>query len=135
MRVNRTLIKKPDGFDAIEGRTRMDLFAALQRRHPIHVMKHATEPGTRMSSTAKPHRQQPSAVTTNTTLIAPQPTYTTDTFRPLPRAPVRLNPTSERKSSISWTFGGLGGDPLTSAEAHRDIGQMTEEQKKASVRL
>ncbi|KAF3190674.1 hypothetical protein TWF788_008195 [Orbilia oligospora] len=100
------------------------------------VMENATEPGTRMSSTAKPYRQQSSVVATNTTLIALQPstTYATDTFRPLPRIPVRLNVTSERKSSISWTFGGLGGDSSTSTEAHRDIEQMSEEQKKANVR-
>ncbi|KAF3291504.1 hypothetical protein TWF970_000717 [Orbilia oligospora] len=154
-----TLIKKPDGFNTIEGRTRMDLFAALQRRHALvlhaitnkdhqgtrttngygsgnnSVMEDATEPGTRMSSTAKPHRQQSSVVATNTTLIASQPstTYATDIFRPLPRIPVRLNLTSERKSSISWTFGGLGGDPSTSAEVHRDI-EHSEEQKKAGVR-
>ncbi|EGX53141.1 hypothetical protein AOL_s00006g519 [Orbilia oligospora ATCC 24927] len=99
------------------------------------VMEDATEPGTRMSSTAKPHRQQSSVVATNTTLIASQPstTYATDIFRPLPRIPVRLNLTSERKSSISWTFGGLGGDPSTSAEVHRDI-EHSEEQKKAGVR-
>ncbi|KAF3230026.1 hypothetical protein TWF191_000265 [Orbilia oligospora] len=100
------------------------------------VMENATEPGTRMSSTAKPYRQQSSVVATNTTLIALQPstTYATDTFRPLPRIPVRLNVTSERKSSISWTFGGLGGDSSTLTEAHRDIEQISEEQKKANVR-
>ncbi|KAF3234932.1 hypothetical protein EYR41_004233 [Orbilia oligospora] len=100
------------------------------------AMENATEPGTRMSSTAEPHRQQSSMVATNTTLISPQPgiTYATDTFRPLPRIPVRLNLNSKRKSNKSWTFGGLGGDPSTSVEVHCDIEQMSEEQKEANVR-